>query len=223
MSVDIDIISDVVCPWCFIGKRHLEQALALYRERYPDRPQPQVHWHPFQLNPHIPASGMPRSEYTAQKFGGPEQVRQIYDRVAAFGEKAGISFDFGNIKTQPNTVDAHRLVHHAESLGLQDQMVESIFRGYFLEGSDLTSIDTLADLAERAGIPRDQAMRYVQSDEDRDFISKEDHHARSIGVEGVPFFVFNQKLAAAGAQPPEVLLDVIERVDAESEERAAVQ
>ena len=211
MAIRIDVISDVVCPWCFIGKRHLESALAAWREKYPDREIPEVRWHPFQLNPDLPPAGMARSEYTARKFGGPDRAKEIYARVSEAGMRAGIRFDFDRIAVQPNTVDAHRLMHLAIEHARQDEMAEALFHGYFLEGADLTSKDTLADIAQRAGLDRDAARDYLNSDRDRELIEKEDYRARSIGVEGVPFFILEQRYALSGAQPPEVMLEVMEK------------
>ncbi len=221
MSLQIDIVSDVVCPWCFIGKRHLDQALAVYQQRYPDSPVPGVRWHPFQLNPRLPASGIPRAEYTATKFGGPERAKEVYARVAAAGAKAGIGFAFDRIEVQPNTIDAHRLLHRAAELGIQHAMAESLFSGYFLEGRNLTDRDTLGELAQRAGMSAGEAKRYLDSDEDRTLITQQDEHARRMGVEGVPFFIFNQRLAVSGAQPAEILLDAMERAEASTETAAA--
>ena len=219
-ALKIDIVSDVVCPWCFVGKRHLERALKVYRDRHPDAPAPRARWHPFQLNPALPSSGMPRAEYLARKFGAPERTTQIYARVEAAGRNAGIRFAFDRIAVQPNTLDAHRLIHRAEDFGAQDAIVESLFAGYFLEGLDLTRPDTLADLAARAGLPRDEVAEYLATDLDRDLIASRDEHARNIGIEGVPFFIFNQRLSVAGAQPPDVLLDAMEQAEAQSAQPA---
>lgn len=208
-TVRIDIISDVVCPWCFIGKRHLEEALRLRKEAQPDAPPAEIYWRPFQLNPALPAGGMSRKEYIETKFGGPERARAIYARVSKAGLLAGISFEFERIQMQPNTIDGHRLIHRAAAANLQDAMVDSLFRGYFLEGKDLTSIQVLSELAERAGMPRAEAERYLLSDEDRDAVAEADEQARRMGVEGVPFFIFNERLAVSGAQPPEVLLEAM--------------
>lgn len=223
MTLQIDIISDVVCPWCLIGKRHLERALDLYREAHPDAAQPEVRWHPFQLNPELPDAGMPRAEYTAAKFGGPDRAREVYARVAEAGARAGIEFDFDRIEVQPNTVDAHRLIHRAAALDRQDEMVESLFRGYFLESRNLTQTATLAELAARAGLPADEATQYLGSGEDRDLIRQADQQARQIGVEGVPFFIFNRKFAVSGAQPPELLLEAMERAEQDASAVAAPQ
>ena len=208
--MQIDFISDVVCPWCFIGKRNLERALETWRAKHPDE-SPTVRWHPFQLNPQLPASGVPRKQYLENKFGGPERAKEIYARVTTAGKRAGIEFAFDAIQVQPNTVDAHRLMHYAGERGKQDEMAEAIFRRYFLEGADLSDRQTLADIAQQAGMDRDEAAAYLASDADRELIEEQDRRARAIGVEGVPFFIFNQRLALSGAQPPEVIVEAMEK------------
>ena len=216
MSIVIDIISDVVCPWCYIGKRNLEAALAKYHEQHAKDPTPTVRWHPFQLNPQLPKTGVPRAEYLEKKFGGPARTKQIYARVTEAGKQAGIDFDFDRITVQPNTVDPHRLVYHALAAGKQDAMVETLFRAYFLDARDLTKVSTLAELAAQAGIDKQSAETYLGSDEDRDLIADADQEARRMGVEGVPFFIINRKYALSGAQPPEVMLKAIEQTVAET-------
>ena len=210
MTFQIDIISDVVCPWCFIGKRNIENALRQWRAKHPDE-TPVVRWHPFQLNPDLPASGVPRKQYLENKFGGPDRAREIYARVCAAGTRAGIAFAFDAIQTQPTTIDSHRLLHYAGEHDKQDQVAEEIFRRYFLEGADLTDRQALADIAGQAGLDRAAAETYLASDTDRALIEEQDRRAREIGVEGVPFFIFNQRLALSGAQPPEVMLEAMEQ------------
>jgi len=216
MGFQIDVISDVVCPWCFIGKRNLERALETWREKHPDE-APVVRWHPFQLNPQLPDSGVPRKQYLENKFGGPERAKEIYARVTAAGKRAGIDFAFDAIEVQPNTIDAHRLMHHAGEQGKQDaainqdRMAEVIFRRYFVEGADLSDKETLADIAQQAGMNREDVAAYLASDADRELIEEQDRRARAIGVEGVPFFIFNQRLALSGAQPPEVIVEAMEK------------
>lgn len=210
MAFQIDVISDVVCPWCFIGKRNLERALETWREKHPDE-TPVVRWHPFQLNPQLPDSGVPRKQYLENKFGGPERAKEIYARVSAAGKRAGIDFVFEGIQVQPNTVDAHRLMHHAGEQGRQDEMAEVIFRRYFVEGADLSDKGTLADIAQEAGINRNEAAAYLATDADRELIAEQDRRARAMGVEGVPFFIFNQRLSLSGAQPPEVIVEAMEK------------
>jgi predicted DsbA family dithiol-disulfide isomerase len=151
----------------------------------------------------------------AEKFGGPERAREIYARVARAGQGAGIAFRFEAIQRQPNTVDAHRLIYLAGTKGVQDALVEALFRAYFLEAVDLTRLENLAAIAAGAGLDRDEAMAYLRSEQDRLRIETADHHARTIGVQGVPFFIFGQKFAVSGAQPPEVLLDVMHKVNDE--------
>ncbi len=210
MAFQIDVISDVVCPWCFIGKRNLERALETWRAKHPDE-SPTVRWHPFQLNPQLPDGGVPRRQYLENKFGGPERAKEIYARVIAAGKRAGIEFAFDAIQVQPNTIDAHRLMHYAAEGGKQDEMAEAIFRRYFLEGADLSNKQILADIAQQAGMDRDEAAAYLASQADRELVEEQDRRARAIGVEGVPFFIFNQRLALSGAQPPEVLVEAMEK------------
>ena len=213
MTVRIDVISDVVCPWCFIGKRRLARALELLRDSTDQGPQVQVVWHPFQLNPSLPSGGVDRSEYVARKFGS--RAPEIYARVAAVGRSVGIDFAFERIVRQPNTAAAHQLIELARLRGIQDEMVETLFRGYFLEGVDLTQAGELLALARRAGLDSEAARTFLDDDAQRQAVVKEDEQARALGVSGVPFFIFGQRLAVSGAQEPEVLLRALAQVAAE--------
>ena len=203
MAVRIDVISDVVCPWCFIGKRRLERALELMRGRSEQAPDVEIVWHPFQLNPDLPVEGIERSEYLARKFGS--RAQDIYGRVSAVGRSVGIDFTFERIIRQPNTVAAHQLIAAAQDEGRQEEMVETLFQAYFLEGVDLTRTDNLLALAERAGLPRDTARSSLEDDARRQAVAAADHQARALGVTGVPFFIFDRRVAVSGAQEPEVL------------------
>ena len=212
-SLSIDIVSDIVCPWCYVGKRRLEAALA---RRASDDAQPvQVRWLAFQLNPDIPAGGVDRRSYLEQKFGGPERAKQIYARIKAAGDEVGIPFDFERITRQPNTVNAHRLIAWAQDLDLKasDALIERLFRAYFVDGTDIGDIDKLAGVAGDAGFDATAARAWLASDAGRTAIEAEEQHSRALGVNGVPFFVFNQRLAVSGAQPPEVLLEAIEQAE----------
>jgi predicted DsbA family dithiol-disulfide isomerase len=209
--LSIDIISDVVCPWCYVGKRRLEAALAQHAV---DAAQPvEVRWRAFQLNPDIPAGGVDRRSYLEQKFGGPERAKQIYARIKAAGEEVGISFNFDGIVRQPNTVDAHRLIAWAQDTDweVSDALIERLFRAYFVEGIDIGNIDALARLAGDAGFDATAARTWLASDAGRAAIEAEEQRARALGVTGVPFFVFNQRLAVSGAQPSEVLLGAMKQ------------
>jgi len=208
--LSIDIVSDVVCPWCYIGKRRLEAALA--RRANSDAPV-QVRWLAFQLNPDIPTRGVDRRSYLEQKFGGPERAKQIYARIKTAGEEVGIAFDFERIVRQPNTFDAHRLIAWAQDVDLNasDALVERLFRAYFIEGVYIGDIDTLARLAGDAGFDAAAARAWLASDAGHAAVQAEEQRARALGVTGVPFFVFNERLAVSGAQPPEVLLAAMEQ------------
>ena len=154
MALQVDVISDVVCPWCFIGKRKLAHALELYRERNPDAEPPQVTWHPYQLNPDMPEGGVDRADYLERKFGG--RSTEIYARISAVGAQVGITFAFDKVARQPNTLAAHRLIALAGDVRLQDELVEAMFRAYFIDGRDLTVIETLSGIACEAGLGREQ-------------------------------------------------------------------
>jgi len=220
MALSIDIISDVVCPWCFIGKRRIEAALELYHAARPDASAPAVTWHPFQLNPDMPAAGIDRDAYVKGKFGA-GRAGQVYGRIVAVGKQVGIAFDFTKVTRQPNTLAAHGLIALAIDSGRQDAMVEALFRAFFLEGRDLTSADTLAEVAAGAGLDATDVKAFLASGKARAHIEAEDRQARKIGVEGVPFFIFNERIAVSGAQEPEVLLDAMLEAEKEPAPSAA--
>jgi predicted DsbA family dithiol-disulfide isomerase len=220
MMLAIDIISDVVCPWCFVGKRRLESALKLYRERNPDAAEPKITWHPFQLNPDMPPEGVDRDEYVRRKFGA-ERAGQVYGRITAVGREIGIPFDFAKVTRQPNTLAAHSLIALAIDAGKQDAVVEAFFRAFFLEGKDLTSSETLAEVAVGAGLDAGDVKAFLGSANARAHIEAEDKQARQIGVEGVPFFIFNRRLAVSGAQAPEALLEAMLEAEKEPAPSAA--
>jgi predicted DsbA family dithiol-disulfide isomerase len=211
--LNIDIISDVVCPWCYIGKRQIEAALALYAQRHPGEDRPQLTWRPFQLNPQLPAEGMSRHDYVVQKFGA-ARSKDIYARVAAVGAEYGIAFAFDKIARQPNTVAVHSLIALAgargtQTAGLQDRVKEAFLHAYFIEGVDLTRAENLVAIAAAAGLDRAEAEQCLADPQARQAVEQEDQRARAIGVQGVPFFIFNGKLAVSGAQGPDALLDAM--------------
>jgi len=201
----IDVISDVVCPWCFIGRRRLGEALALYTAKEPGF-RPLVSWHPFQLNPDLPPEGIDRRAYLEGKFGGPERAAQIYERVGAAGRTVGIEFAFERIQRQPNTRDAHRLISWAQSLGSAENLVERLFRAYFLEGRFVGDRDVLVQIAGEAGLSADDARAYLESDAGADTIDAMDRRVRELGVTGVPFFIFDGRVAVSGAHEAPALV-----------------
>lgn len=212
MTLSIDVISDVVCPWCFIGKRRLEGALALYAKAHPEAPAPAVTWRPFQLNPDLPDEGISRAEYVQRKFGA--RGGAVYDRVSGVGREVGIPFAFDRIARQPNTLAAHSLVELGQAHGVQDAVVEALFRAYFLEGVDLTARENLASIAAAAGLDRATAEAWLDDAGKRTAAAAEDRRARAIGVEGVPFFIFNGRVAVSGAHPAEALLEAMRQAEA---------
>ena len=202
--IRIDIVSDTVCPWCFIGKRRLEAAL---KQRGPGEPVA-VTWQPYQLNADMPEGGLDRREYLEAKFGGPERARAAYDRIRGVGAGVGIDFQFERIPRTPNTIASHRLIHHAARYDRQDAVVEALFRAYFLEGRDIGAPETLVDCAAAAGLPAEDIRAYLASDEDAELIRGLDAQARGMGIQGVPCFIFNNQYALSGAQEPALFLKV---------------
>jgi predicted DsbA family dithiol-disulfide isomerase len=213
-ALTIEIASDIVCPWCYIGKRRMEAALKLFAKAHPEQPQPRVSWLPFQLNPDLPKAGMSRSDYLQRKFGSSDGGG-IYERVSAVGKKEGLAFNFQAIQRQPNTFQAHALLAFAlqsdETAQLQAQLKEALMQAYFCEGADLTQEATLIQLAERAGIAKAVAQAALQDEAASKEIASQDAELRRIGINGVPFFIINRKIGVSGAQAPENLLAAMEQ------------
>ncbi len=204
----IDVFSDVVCPWCYLGKRRLTATL----RQLSGRPV-EVTWRPFRLDPTIPDGGVPREEYISKKFGSLEALEPAHQRLVEMGRREGIDYRFDKITRSPNTIDAHRLVRWAITDGRQEPVVEGLFRAYFTEGRDVGDRAVLAAVAREAGMSGDVASR-LASDEDRIAVAQEIEGAYQIGVTGVPCFVFNRRVGIMGAQSPEALLDLVKQADA---------
>jgi predicted DsbA family dithiol-disulfide isomerase len=199
----VDIVSDTICPWCYIGKRRFERALDLS-----GRNDIAISWRPFQLNPDMPPEGMTRDDYVRAKFGGGDRPRQIYQAIAESGREAGIEFQFSKIKRTPNTVLSHRLIYWSAKQEQQDEIVASLFKAYFEDGLDLGDLDILVECAGRAGLSRDDARKFLESDEGRQEVVASDVYARRLGINGVPCFIVNRKYAVSGAQPPSAFVEV---------------
>ena len=201
----IDVISDTICPWCFIGKRRLERALA-------ERPEldAQVTWRPFQLNPDMPAGGLDRETYLTVKFGGKERAQRIYSAIREAGREDGIDFAFEAIARVPNTVDSHRLIHWSGAAGRQDAAVELLFRRYFLEGVDIGDREVLAQVAAEAGMDSKIVQARLADGDDIDVVKVQDSHGRKQGITGVPFFIIGRKYSVSGAQAPNVFLQIFD-------------
>jgi predicted DsbA family dithiol-disulfide isomerase len=202
--VKLDIMSDPICPWCYIGKAHLDRALA----DHPDHPFV-IEWHPFQLNPDMPEEGMDRRAYLEGKFGGKEGAVRAYAPVVEHAEAAGLKINFEGITRTPNTLDAHRLIHWAGIEGRQTAAVSKLFEAYFVEGRDIGDHEVLADLADSIEMDAAVVARLLASEADRLDIAARDAHSRQMGVTSVPTFIVAGKHAVPGAQPPELWARVI--------------
>lgn len=205
--IPLDIYSDPICPWCYIGKARLDRAL----ESRPDHPF-EIRWHPFQLNPDMPTDGMERAEYMALKFGDAQGILAVHRPMIEAAEEAGVTLDLPAITRTPNTLDAHRLIHWSGLEGRQNAMVAALFRAYFREGRDIGDHDTLLDLARQSGLDQNLTARLLASDADADLIRDADRMARARGMSGVPFFVIDGKYAVSGAQPVQVWQNVIDEL-----------
>ncbi len=194
----VEVVSDIVCPWCFIGKRRLEKALALL-----GKPRTEIHWKPFQLNPSAPKEGMNRQEYRTRKFGGIARSKELEDSVTAAGAEEGIHFRFDNIKKTPNTFDAHRLIWLAGRNGDQDTIVENLFQAYFLNGQDVGAPAVLREIAKQSGIGFPSGNQGTQE------VMAEEQIARAQGISAVPSFFAGGKLIASGAHKPEQLAQML--------------
>ena len=209
-KVRIDVVSDVACPWCYVGKRRLETALAAR----PDI-EAEVHWRPYMLDPTIPAGGYPRADYMAAKFGSAERAAAMFERVSAEAANEGLAFDMAAMTVSPNTLDAHRLVHWAAEAGLQDAMKEALLKAFFVEARDVGDIDVLVEIAEAVGLSSETVRARLATDEDVARIEADIAEARQIGVTGVPCFIIDRRAGLSGAQSPAAILAAIDGVIAE--------
>jgi len=196
----IDVVSDVVCPWCYLGKHRLEAALALR----PDI-KAEVRWKPYFLDPRVPREGMARVDYLSRKFGSDERIRPAHERLSKLGKEEGIEFHFEKIARQPNTLDAHRVIAWAGAKGKASPVVERISGSFFSEGVDLTNTETLVEAAAAGGLDADKMRQDLASERDVTAIQNAANSAAEAGITGVPFFIFNNRFAVAGAQTPDMI------------------
>lgn len=201
----IEFIFDTVCPWCYVGKRRFERALA-------QRPNARatILWRPFLLNPDLPPEGIERNAYLDRKFGGPARVSRIHGAVAAAGKAEGIEFAFDRITRAPNTLNSHRMIRFATGMGREGDTVEAIYRAYFCEGRDIGKVAELVDIGAGLGLPADRLERYLQSDADIGAVMNDNARAHRLGVNGVPCLILDGVYALAGAQEPDILLRLID-------------
>ncbi len=205
-ALTIDVVSDVVCPWCFVGKRRLEIALAARKDIAAE-----VRWRPFFLDPTVPRAGKPRIDYVTGKFGGADKITPAHERLTGLGRTVGIDFHFESIEVQPNTLDAHRLIGWAAEQGKAQAVVGNIFSDFFVNGVNLADQSNLAAAAARAGMNADQVRADLASDKDEALVARQAQAASASGIGGVPFYVFGNKVALSGAQEPEVISSAIDQ------------
>ncbi len=201
----IEIFSDVVCPWCLIGKRRFERALA-------ERPNAQVEitWRAFQLNPDLISDGIDRQQYLQQKFGGPDRAKQIYRRIETIGAEEGINFAFDKITRTPNTVLAHRLIRWARGHGAQDAVLEALFSAYFFDGVDIGNLENLVEIAVINGLDDEETFEYLNGPDGVREILDETRLAYNSGITGVPCFIINRQYAVSGAQEPQAFFPLFD-------------
>jgi predicted DsbA family dithiol-disulfide isomerase len=210
----IDVVSDVVCPWCYLGKHRLEQALASIPEI-----DAEIRWRPFQLDPTIPPGGIDRAEYVKRKFGGPEALDSAHAHLTKAGAAAGVDYHFELITRSPNTIDAHRVIRWASEAGVEDALVERLFRLYFSEGADIGDHNVLAQAAAAEGMDGKAVARDLATDRDHAQVEADIRSASQAGITGVPCFIFDRRAAVMGAQTPEVLVSAIRQaLNARAEE-----
>jgi predicted DsbA family dithiol-disulfide isomerase len=211
-GLTVEVYSDIVCPWCYVGKRRLERALAQLN----GGAQARITWRPFQLNPTMPLDGMDRATYLKAKLGSLENFGRMEKQLLAAGVKERIPFAFEKIQRTPNTFVAHRLVWYAAQQGKQDAMVETLFRGYFLEGKNIGDVKTLTHVAAEAGLDRTETEAFLASDKGVVEVKAEEAVGRQLGIRGVPYFVFNGTVSISGAQPPDIFVSAIQQAEKQS-------
>lgn len=207
-TLHLTVVSDAICPWCWIGKRRLDQALAMLAEHQPDLGF-EISYFPFMLNPDMPEEGVDRASYRAAKFGSLERSRELDAQVAAAGAESGLEFHHDLMLRTPNTTNAHRLARFAAEAGRQRDVVEAIFRAYFNEGRDIGDITVLADLADANGMAREATLARLRSQEAVAEVRAQAASASRAGITGVPSFVLNRHFLFSGAQPPETIADAL--------------
>lgn len=208
----IEIFADLICPWCYIGKRRLDSALAMR-----PRATAEIRWLPYQLNPDMPFGGMDRAHYLTAKFGGGERARLVQSSIRQAAAQDGIALNLERIARTPNTLDAHRLVRHAETRGLGTPVAMALFRAYFEEGRDIGDRTVLLDVAEACGLSRRAVAADLATGADMVAVRTADHQARQLGIQAVPCFIFNRRYALSGAQEPASFLPLIDLAEAEAE------
>lgn len=210
-TVKIDVISDVVCPWCYIGKRRLEKALSQLADTHTF----EVTYHPFELNPTIPETGVDQKQYLSQKFGGEERYAQITEHVTRIAAEEGLVFNFHKQAVSPNTRKAHRIIQLARQVNKQVEVKEAFMKAYFTDGVDLSKNDNLINVAEQAGMERAQVAQLLSSDQGVADVIRAEKEIQQLGITGVPFYIVQNKYGLSGAQPTEAFVEVLQKAAGE--------
>ena len=212
-KIKIDVVSDVVCPWCYIGKRRLEKAIDQLKDKY----EFELEYHPFELNPEMPTGGTDQKVYLTNKFGGPERYEQITNRVTMTAAEEGLNFDFGKQKISPNTREAHRIIQYAKQEGKQIEAKEAFMKAYFEQGVDLSKKENLLSVAVQAGLTKEKIEKLLSTDEGLMEVALAEKEMQKLGITGVPFYIINNKYGVSGAQPSESFVQAFEDIGAKSE------
>lgn len=211
-KIRIDVVSDIVCPWCYIGKRRLEKAIESIRQDYDF----ELEYHPFELNPSLPASGVPAKEYLMEKFGGEDRYDQITGRVSQVAASEGLTFDFDKQHVSPNTRKAHALVALAAKHRLQLRLVEAFFKAYFTDGVNMSDDENLIAIATNVGLDKAAVIATLNDDKAAMDIAMEEAQMSKLGITGVPFYIINRKYGVSGAQPTEHFIEILKEASIES-------
>jgi predicted DsbA family dithiol-disulfide isomerase len=215
-KIKIDVVSDVVCPWCYIGKRRLEKAVNQLKDKYDF----ELVYHPFELNPEMPVGGTDQKAYLTNKFGGPERYEQITNRVTTVAAEEGLNFDFGKQKISPNTREAHRIIQYAKQEGKQIETKEAFMKAYFEQGVDLSKKENLLSVAVQAGLTKEKVEKLLSTNEGLVEIALAEKEMQKLGITGVPFYIFNNQYGVSGAQPSEAFVQAFEDIGAKTELRS---
>jgi predicted DsbA family dithiol-disulfide isomerase len=212
-KIKIDIVSDVVCPWCYIGKRRLEKAIDSLKDKF----EFELEYHPFELNPETPQTGVNQQEYLTKKFGGDERYHQLTNHVTNVAQGEGLQFAFAKQNVLPNTRDAHRVIQFAKQEGKQLEVKEAIMSAYFEQGIDLSKEENLIDVAVKAGLSKERVKKLLSSDEGALEVALEEKEMQKLGITGVPFYIINNKYGVSGAQPSASFIQAFEDIGSKVE------
>lgn len=212
-KIKVDVVSDVVCPWCYIGKRRLEKAIDSLQDKYDF----EITYHPFELNPGMPLEGVNQKEYLSAKFGGAEQYEKITSRTVSVAAEEGLQFDFNKQKVSPNTRNAHRIIQYAQQEEKQPEVKEAFMKAYFEDGVDLSKKENLTDVAVKAGLSKENVDKLLSGNDGLAEVVHAEQELQKLGITGVPFYIINSKYGVSGAQPTSSFIEIFDNVSVQKE------